>query len=101
MYWETLPNWFWIIYYLFLFATLGAAIISVAQNKAKALSIITIVLTITVPMAGFINSVERSRGVNEFEHLVNQFQQGAYWSIYTMAGYLYLVVWWGIFLSKK
>lgn len=33
MYWETLPNWVWIIYYTFILATLGTAIVSIVKKK--------------------------------------------------------------------
>lgn len=101
MYWETLPNWIWFFYYLFLLTTLGAAIFCVDQNKIKGFSIVTIVFTITVPIVSMINSIERMEGLNEFQHLVNQLQQGAYWSFYTLIGFLFLLVWWVIVLSKN
>lgn len=101
MYWETLPNWVWIIYYLFLLATLGTAISSVIRKKMLKLSIIAIVLTMTVPVISLINSIGRAEGLNEFEHLVTQLQQGAIWSIYTIIGFLFLIVWWVIFLFKN
>ncbi|WP_018393198.1 MULTISPECIES: hypothetical protein [Bacillaceae] len=48
MNWETIPDWVWMIYYLFLLATLGTAIFSVIRKKMIGLSIIAIVLTMTV-----------------------------------------------------
>ncbi|WHY75266.1 hypothetical protein QNH20_14015 [Neobacillus sp. WH10] len=101
MYWETLPNWFWIIYYLFLFTTLGTAIFSVTQKKIKGLSILTIVFTLTIPIVSLINGIERMKGLNEFEHLVGQLQQGAFWSIFIIIGVLYILFWWVIFLLKN
>ena len=101
MYWETLPHWVWIIYYLFLIATLGTAIFSVIRKKMISLSIITIVLIITVPIISLINSIGRAKGLNEFEHLVTQLQQGSIWSIYAIISFLYLLVWWVMFLIKN
>jgi hypothetical protein len=101
MYWETLPNWVWIIYYLFLIVTLGTAIFSVIRKKMIRLSIIAIVLTMTVPIISLINSIGRAKGLNEFEHLVTQLQQGSIWSIYAIIGFLYLLVWWVMFLIKN
>lgn len=101
MYWETLPNWFWIIYYLFLFTTLGTAIYSMKSKKIKGLSILTIVFTVTIPIISLINSIERMKGLNEFEHLVSQLQQGAYWSIFVIIGVLHILLWWVIFLWKN
>ncbi|MFJ8260976.1 hypothetical protein ACIQ4I_03310 [Rummeliibacillus sp. NPDC094406] len=101
MYWETLPNWFWAIYYLFLLATLGTAIFSVVKRKMKGLSVIAIVFTLTVPIVSLVNSIGRAEGRNEFEHLVSQLQQGAIWSVFVIIGYLFLLVWWVLFLSKS
>lgn len=101
MYWETLPTWVWSIYYLFLLATMGTAIYSMIRKKLIGLSIIAMILTISIPFISFLNSIERAAGLNEFEYLILQLQQGAIWSVYTMVGYLYLFVWWGMFLIKK
>ncbi|MCR8859991.1 hypothetical protein NQ113_22645 [Bacillus pseudomycoides] len=101
MYWETLPNWFWAIYYLFLLITLGTAIFCVIRKKMKKLSILAIVFAITVPIISLINSIGRAEGINEFEHLINQLQQGAIWSIFMTIGYLFLLVWWIFFLLKS
>ncbi|MGY3189018.1 hypothetical protein [Lysinibacillus sp. TE18511] len=101
MYWETLPDWVWIIYYFFIIATLGFAIFSIIQKKMIILSTITIVLTITIPISNIINSIGREKGVDEFEHLVTHLQQGSPWSIYAIIGFLYLLVWWVLLLIKN
>ncbi|MGE7954400.1 hypothetical protein [Lysinibacillus xylanilyticus] len=101
MYWETLPDWVWIIYYFFIIATLGFAIFSIIQKKMIILSTITIVLTITIPISNIINSIGREKGVDEFEHLVTHLQQGSTWSIYAIIGFLYLLVWWVLLLIKN
>lgn len=101
MLWETLPNWFWIIYYLFFFTTLGTSIFSVIRKKMKSLSILAIIFAVTVPIISLNNSIGRAEGMNEFEHLIRQLQQGAIWSIFTIIGYLFLLVWWVLFLLKS
>jgi hypothetical protein len=98
---RTLPNWFLIVYYLFLLTTLGTAIFSVVKRKMKGLSVIVIVFTLTIPIVSLINSIGRAEGMNEFEHLVSQLQQGAIWSVFVIIGYLFLVVWWVLFLLKS
>ncbi|MED4752539.1 hypothetical protein [Brevibacillus choshinensis] len=100
MYWETLPNWFWVLYYLFLLATFGTALFSVIRKKMIRLSILAIIFVVTVPIISLINSIGRTEGMNEFEHLISQIQQGAIWSIFTVIGYLFLLVWWVLFLLK-
>ncbi|MEC1184429.1 hypothetical protein [Bacillus altitudinis] len=99
--WETLPNWFWALYYLFFLTTLGTAIFSVVKNKHSGLSILTIVFTVTIPMISLINSIGRVEGMNEFEHLFSQLRQGAVWSIFTVIGYIFLLVWWVLILFKS
>ncbi|MGJ7922604.1 hypothetical protein [Neobacillus sp. LXY-4] len=100
MFGETLPSWFWVIYYLFLFVTLGIAIMCVIRKKMKVISIITIVLTITVPINSMLNSIGRAKGDNELEHLVTQLQLGSIWSFYAVVGYLYLIAFWVMLLVK-
>ncbi|WP_174615290.1 hypothetical protein [Virgibacillus ihumii] len=101
MYWETLPNWFWILNYLFLLITLVAAIYSVVKKIIDGLSIVAIVFTVTVPVIGLLNSLGRTEGMDELEYLVNQLQQGSVWSIVVIIGYLYLLIWWFLFLFKS
>ncbi|WP_311520271.1 hypothetical protein [Paenibacillus albidus] len=81
--------------------TLGTAIFSVAKKRHKILSILAIIFTVTIPIVSLINSIGRTEGRNEFEHLVSQLQQGAIWSIFATIGYLFLLVWWGLFLFKS
>jgi len=100
MYWETLPTWFWVIYYLFLLTTLGSSIYSIIIKRMKVLSIITIIIAITVPIISLVNSIGRQEGINEFEHLISHLMQGSFWSIYTSCGYLFFFVWWFLFLYK-
>ena len=100
MYWESLPEWIWVIYYLFLTATLVTAIFNVIRMKMVSLSVITIVIAVSVPIISFANSIGREKGVNEFEHLVTQLQQGSFWSIYVIACFLYLLIWWIITVLK-
>ncbi|MDQ0226119.1 hypothetical protein [Metabacillus niabensis] len=97
---ETLPNWFWAIYYFILITTLAAGIYSIFRNKIRALSVLTIIFSLTVPIISFFNSIGRGEGMNEFEHFISQLQQGTLWSIYTIIGYIFIVVWWVLFLVK-
>ncbi|MFC0523748.1 hypothetical protein ACFFGV_09240 [Pontibacillus salicampi] len=101
MYWETLPNWVWAIFYLLLLATSGTAIINVIREKVRGISIITIFIAISIPFVGVINSIGRAKGVDEFEHLITHLQQGSIWSIYIVVGLLNLLLYWVIFLVKN
>lgn len=99
--WETLPNWFWALYYLFFLITLGTAIFGVVKKKHRGLSILAIVFTVTVPIISLINSIGRVEEMNEFEHLFSQLQQGTIWSIFTVIGFIFLLVWWVLILFKS
>jgi hypothetical protein len=101
MYWETLPNWFFAIFYLFLLTTLGIAIWNLNRRKIVSLSIAVIVITISIPIIGVFNSVGRHKGMNEFEHLVSEMQQGAIWTFYIIIALLYLLFYWGMLVFKK
>ncbi|SES18716.1 hypothetical protein SAMN04487944_12274 [Gracilibacillus ureilyticus] len=101
MYGETLPNWFWAIYYLFLLTTFVSAIISITKKKRIYRSILAILFAVIIPVVSVINSVDRAENMNEFEHLVSQFQNGAIWSVFTIIGYLFLIVWWMTFNRRK
>ncbi|WP_203364566.1 hypothetical protein [Bacillus sp. REN10] len=71
---------------------MGIAIFNVVKKKMKSLSVLAIVFTLTVPIVSLINSIGRVEGMNEFEHLVSQLQQGAIWSVFTIIGYLFLLL---------
>ncbi|QTC41532.1 hypothetical protein I7V34_21200 [Bacillus sp. V3] len=101
MHWETLPVWFWILYYLLLVAILATAIYSVVKRKHKRMSVIAIILTVTIPAVSLIQSIGRAEGMNEFEYFISKWQQGAVWSLFTVGGYLFLVVWLVCFLFKR
>ncbi|ERM15767.1 hypothetical protein [Brevibacillus laterosporus] len=99
---ETLPNWFWIIYYLFLLATLKTALFSLVKKQVlRIVSSFTIIFVCTIPFIGLIHSIERQDGLNEFEYFRGQLQQGEIWTIYSIVGYVYLLVWWGLVIRKE
>jgi len=99
---ETLPSWFWIIYYLFLLSTLRSAISCLVKKKVlRIVSSFTIIFVCTIPLISLIYSIERQEGLNEFEYFIDQLQQGEVWTIYSILGYIYLLVWWGLIISKK
>ncbi|SDZ84741.1 hypothetical protein SAMN05421743_101406 [Thalassobacillus cyri] len=100
MQWETLPNWIWAVYYLFFIITLVTAIFSIVKRDKKSWSVAAFVFTITVPIVSLISSIGRTEGMNEFEYLVSQLQQGAVWSIFVWIGYFFLLGWWSLFLFK-
>ncbi|WP_431803197.1 hypothetical protein [Halobacillus andaensis] len=100
MQWETLPNWIWVIYYLFFIITLCTATFNLVKRNKKSWAVVAVMFTLTVPIVSLTNSIGRPEGMDEFEYLVSQLQQGAVWSIFTLIGYFFLLGWWGLFLLK-
>jgi hypothetical protein len=96
----TLPSWFWITYYLFLLATIGTSIITITKKKMVILSVTVIFFTITVYLVSLINWIGRTKGLNEFEYLTAQLQQGSFRSILVVFGYGFLLFWWVMFIYK-
>lgn len=101
MHYGTLSNWFWIIYYLFLFITIITARLCIKQKKLTTLSILTIAFAITVPIISVIHSIERELGQDEFHYFINRLQQGDIWTIYVTLGSLYIFLWWGYYFYKR
>lgn len=98
---ETLPTWFWMFYYLFLLITMGSAVFQILKKKRmQAMAVLALVFALTIPFLSLANSIGRSEGFNELEHLLAEIQLGSLWSIYVMIGYFYLLLWWGMFLIK-
>jgi hypothetical protein len=72
---------------------LGAAIFIIMKRKLIGISFVTIKITVPVPIVSLLSSIDRGKGMSEFEHLVSQLQQSAIWSILVVIGYLFLLVW--------
>ncbi|WP_054704299.1 hypothetical protein [Bacillus sp. JCM 19041] len=94
MYWETLPGWVWLIYYLVIIVTFVMAIRSILRNKMRRLSFAVVLFSISVPILLFINSIERDKEMTEFDHFVAELQAGTLWTILSMLGYGVILVWW-------
>ena len=91
---------FWIIYYILLMTIFVRAIYSVIKKKQTPLAMIAILVIISVPMVSLMNSIGRPLEMSEFEFLLRELKQGALWSIFTIAGYLYILVWFILSLKK-
>ena len=101
MFWESIPNWFWGIYYLFLLSILIIGFRSFIKDKNKTSSIISIIFAITIPLLGIVKSIERTKGLNELEYLLIKLQKGSFLAIYSVIWYLYLLIWLILFLVKS
>ncbi|ESU33252.1 hypothetical protein G3A_07240 [Bacillus sp. 17376] len=91
---------FWIILYLLLMIIFVRAIYSVIKKKQVPLAMIAILVIISVPMVSLMNSIDRPLDISEFEYLARELKHGALWAIFTIAGYLYILVWFILSLKK-
>lgn len=101
MYWESLPSWIWAIYYILFLVMISVAVFSIIRNKLRKFSALTVVITLMMPIIAFLNSVGRKEGIDEWQHLVMELQQGALWAIFILIAAIYLIVWWGLFFFKN
>jgi hypothetical protein len=90
---DTLPAWFWAVYYFFFLTTFGTAAWSIGKKKHRWLSALSILFTVTIPAVGMTNSIGRADEMNELEYLISQLRQGAGWSLYSVMGYVFLAGW--------
>lgn len=97
---QTLPGWFWIIFYIFLCLSLISGTINWVRQRLSALSALTIILSLLVPIVSFVYSVGRTEGLNEFEYIFAQMKTGDLWAVFLIVGYVYLLVWWYLFVSS-
>lgn len=98
---ETLPNWFWVTFYIFLLVTLVMAIFTAAKKRMVQLSFLAIVLTLMLPAVGFIYSIGRGEGQNEFEFLAKNLIGGDIWAIFITVMIIYIIFWWILILLRK
>nr|WP_276565107.1 hypothetical protein [Brevibacillus halotolerans] len=83
-------------------ATLKTALSSLVKKQVlRIVSSFTIIFVCTIPFIGLIHSIERQDGLNEFEYFRGQLQQEEMWTIYSIVGYVYLLVWWGLVIRKE
>ncbi|USK32565.1 hypothetical protein LIT25_18460 [Bacillus sp. F19] len=98
--WETLPIWFWNMYYLFLLLTLCLSVFSAVKKKKLIFSVIVAFLTIFTPFISLINSIGRQEGINEYEHFIDGLQSGEVWTLFSLASYSLIIVWWLFIIVK-
>lgn len=96
---ETLPNWFWICYYIFLLLTLVSGVINWVRQVYSPLAAMTIIFALLTPLVGFVYSIGRPEGLNEFQYVMEQFETRDMWSVYIILVHIYFVIWWFLFLD--
>ncbi|WP_377890614.1 hypothetical protein [Alkalihalobacillus sp. R86527] len=93
---ETLPAWFWVIYYLVLIGTMAMSVRAIFQGKIVALSVIGVVLIVLSQLLS-INLIGRMEGT-ELDYVVSSLHGGALWAYALVAIYSYLVFWWILYV---
>ncbi|WP_404407050.1 hypothetical protein [Jeotgalibacillus malaysiensis] len=103
MYWETMPGWFWAMYYGFLTITFFMAVIRIGRKRKFVMEILVLILVFAIPVVGLLNSATSVRLVeqNEFEFFLLQLQQGTFWTFFSIAGYCVILLWWARLLMEK
>lgn len=99
MFWESLPTWFWVVYHAFLLVIIISSIFSIFKGKQKFFSSLSLILTLAIPIIVIINSIERDINQNEWQHFILQLQQGEPWTIFTIFGHLFILIWFVWFLK--
>ncbi|RDW18121.1 hypothetical protein CWR48_11045 [Oceanobacillus arenosus] len=90
---ETLPNWFWVIYYIFLLLSLVTGVIGLVRQWLSTLSSFAIILSLLAPLVSFVYVVQRSNGLTELGYLLAQLKTGDLWAIFITVMFLYLIAW--------
>ncbi|PEY99551.1 hypothetical protein CN326_23270 [Bacillus sp. AFS018417] len=90
---ESLPTWFWSVYYIFLLLAFVTALYSLFKKKEKWLSASVVLTTLLVPFVSLLYSIGRPEGKNEAEHLIDELKRGEPWSILVIVGYMLILFW--------
>lgn len=89
-----MPALFWRIYYSVLFIFLVSGILNCyhfQKDKLKTkLNIINLIFIVSIPVVSLLNSINRNG--NEYDHFMYSLKQFDIWAIYTMIGYLYIII---------
>lgn len=98
---ETLPHWFWILYYGLLLLTIGSAFFSIKKQRDIWRAMITIFVTLSIPVVGFLNGIYREGDQNEWEQWLSHLGTGELWALYLLFSYVYVIVWWVSLIRKR
>ncbi|MFD2629896.1 hypothetical protein [Oceanobacillus kapialis] len=97
---ETLPSWFWVLYYCFFLVTIATAIWCMRQKRLVNVACAALILSIMIPIAHMFYNNGKVEGLNELAYFMQNVDQGDLWAIYLLALYCYIVVWWGMVAVK-
>ncbi|MFC7786439.1 MULTISPECIES: hypothetical protein [unclassified Rossellomorea] len=98
---QTLPQWFWLLYYSLILLTIASVFFSIQNQRDIWRAMITIFVTLSIPVVGFVNGIYREQNQNEWEQWLSHLGKGELWALYLLFGYIYVVVWWGALIRKR
>lgn len=90
---ESLPNWFLVLYLIFLFFSLITGLLGLMRQWFSNLSAMTIVFSLLAPLASLIFVVQRQSHLTVYEYVLSQLQAGDLWVIFITVLFLYLIAW--------
>jgi hypothetical protein len=96
---ETLPQSFWIIYYLILLLTLATVIFSIIKKRNRKLSVFALLITIFFPFFGFAYAVQRQNG-DELDYLLQGLQNFNFSAFILVFFIIFLLFWWVVFFRS-
>ncbi|MGM0852520.1 MAG: hypothetical protein ACQEWI_07905 [Bacillota bacterium] len=98
---ETLPQWFWLFYYSLILLTIAVAVLSIKKQRDIWSALVTLFVTLSIPVVGFVNGIYREENQNELEQWLSHLGKGELWALYILFGYIYVIVWWGGLIRKR
>ena len=87
------------MYVVFIAGTLLLAIVSNVRDRLIPFAYLSIILSITTPLIGFLYSIDRPEDVNELTYLFSQMWNGSLTAIFIFMSHLYLLVSLGLFIK--
>jgi len=97
----TLPAWVWIIYYCFIAISIIYGFIALFKGTLnRFLSLLTIIVSIIIPILFITYSIERSVTQNEFDYFVSGLLKGNMVSWMLLVMIIYVGFWWVILIKR-
>lgn len=96
-----MPNWVWVMYYLFLLLTLISAIYSCFRGKLIYWAYATVIVSLMVPIVGLLFRAQRTEAMNELAYLFSQLGNGDIWAVLITVCLVYVGLWWVLFVREE
>jgi len=82
-----------LIYGLVISAALIIGIIQWVRRRFEVLAVLAIILSLLLPLAGFIYSINRPEGMNEIAYIWQQARGRSGIGVFLLLGHLYILFW--------